>query len=119
MGLGTKKEGLAEKQERILDPGNSNDKRVIQEFERELKPYIGRSKTLFRGTPYQVTLSGFWLYLHEKNLFRYSESHKNGAVVSENLEYYREALRKYNGMGKLIDRRSHMERQEAERSASI
>jgi hypothetical protein len=107
--------------ERDLDPSAPNDKRIILEFEKELEPYRNRSKTLFRGTSYQVTLSGFWLYLHEKNLFRYSERYRTGAVVlrgSEGTLPYLEALRKHNGLCRLMDQRRFREDQENEAMAA-
>jgi hypothetical protein len=107
--------------ERDLDPSMSNDKRIILEFERELEPYRSRSVELFKGTAYQRTLTGFDLYLHEKNLFRYSERNKTGAVVlhgSEGTLPYLEALRKHNGLCRLMDQRRFREDQENEAMAA-
>jgi hypothetical protein len=107
MALGRKKVEAIENAERALNPSNSNDKRIILDFERELEPYRIKSLTLFRGTPFELMLTGFRLYLHEKGLFRYSESYKLGAVVDA--EEYREALRKYEGLGRLLDQRKFAE----------
>ena len=104
-----------------LDPNLPSDNNVIKAFERELEPYQKQSLTLFEGTVYQIRLTGFALYLHEKNLFRYSQKHKHGAVVAtheEGTAPYMEAMRKYAGLCRLNDQRKFREEEElAERIA--
>jgi hypothetical protein len=124
MAFGKPKVDLVGTADRVLDPSNTNDKRIILEFERELEPYLNNSKktlTLFKGTQFEITLTGVRLYMHEKGIYMYTERHKTGAVGWDGLHTppYAEFMRKYAGLQKLWGQRAYMELQEAERVASI
>jgi hypothetical protein len=122
MAFGQQKTETADDGIRSLDPNISNDKRIILDFERELDPYTKRSLTLFPGTRNEIVLRGFSLYLHERNLFRYSERYKLGAVVSHGSEGtlpYLDAMRKYEGLCRLMDQRKYREAQEQEALATV
>ncbi len=98
-----------EYQEKIYDLTNKFDRAAIMEFESMIEPYRLKSLPLFTGTVYQLTLTGFDLYLHEKGIFRFTEKYKLGAIGPGKSEVYREAMAKYITLCKLIDQRSYRE----------
>jgi len=113
MAFGESKQSSAKREP--LNPSLPSDNNVIKAFERELAPYYERTLKLFEGTVYEKTITGFTLYCHEKNLFRYSQKHKHGAVVAtyeEGTAPYMEAQRKYEGLCKLNDQRKFREEEE-------
>jgi len=84
-----------------FDINESEDLRVVKEFEEELKPYMEKTLIIFGKT-----LTGFNLYLHEKRMFCYSKKYPDGAVCFDNLRDYRFALLKWSGLCDLNERRA-------------
>jgi hypothetical protein len=60
----------------FFDIDNSNDLRIIREFEREINPYEGKSYTIG-----EKTVFSFEKYLHDNGIFRFSKKYPNGAVI--------------------------------------
>lgn len=97
-----------------FDIDNSNDLRIVKEFEAELAPYREKSVEIFGNV-----LSGFDLYMHEKGLFRYSKAYPTGAVVGSNLKEYHMVVLKKRGLDDLNYRRQMARQHEAERAEAI
>lgn len=91
------------------DLDNPNDRAEVRRFEKELEPFHQRKVTVLGRE-----LSGFNLFLHENQLFRYSKPYPLGAVVFQNISSYRDALAKYRALSKLRDRREYAGKQEEE-----
>lgn len=91
-----------------------SDRMKVLAFEKELAEYEGRSVTAFGRI-----LSGFDLYLHECNMFRYSERYRNGAVVELNIQKYRDVRMKKRALDDLLLRRKFAREQEEEMNNSI
>lgn len=103
-----KEESLDERYQKFeLD--NSNDRRVIKEFEKEVAPYFDREETWFGKK-----ISGFDLFLHEKNLVRYSQRYPHGAVVFNNLSEYNLVKLKIAALRELWRRRRLAQKHQAE-----
>ena len=97
-----------------FDLDDSNDLRVVKEFENDLRPYFERFEIVFGKK-----LSGYDLYLHENNLFRYTKKYPEGAVFFEKLAEYRMADMKMHALALLWDRRKEAEKYEEERANQI
>jgi hypothetical protein len=104
-----KKQSVATQEREKFDLDNSNDLRIVKEFEQELKPYMAKSIEVFGKT-----LSGFELYLHENGMLRYSKKYPDGAVCFDKLQEYHFAKMKWEALGNLEWRRSEAERHERE-----
>lgn len=73
-----------------FDLTDSNDKRVILEFEKELAPYEERKVVVLKGFgKFEKELSGWQLYCHENGIYRYSTAYPYGAFVLDRLAEYR------------------------------
>ncbi len=73
-----------------FDLTDSNDKRVILEFEKELASYEEQKVVVMRGYgKFEKCLSGFELYLHEHGIYRFSRAYPFGAFVIDKLPEYR------------------------------
>lgn len=92
-----------------FDLDDSNDRRIIHEFEEELKPFTEKTLIIFGKS-----LTGFDLYLHEKNMFRYSKKYPDGAVYFDNLAEYEFVRLKWAALGELNQRRIYAKNKEAE-----
>lgn len=112
MAFGKKQVALQERGKFNLD--NSNDLRVVKEFEQELKPYFARAITVFGKE-----LSGFALYLHENEFFRYSQKYPYGAMVQANLPEFRMVKMKWDALCELNWRRKQAQKHEAENFKSL
>lgn len=93
-----------------FDLDNNNDRLEIMAFEKELDPYFEKSVMMFGRE-----VKGFWLYLHEKGLFRYSRRYPDGAVNFNCLAAYQTANQKYEALGKLKDRRKFAQEEDNQR----
>lgn len=96
------------------DLDNLDDKKVVREFEAEIQPFMSRSIEVFGRV-----LSRFELYLHEKQLLRYTEKYPYGAVNANRLHEFHEANMKWQALQKLWDRRDFAEKQESEHIEQI
>ena len=69
---------------------NSNDRRVIDEFEKELDLYESRAVTVLKNhRTFKRVLSGFELYLHENGIYCYSAQYPLGIFLESKLPEYR------------------------------
>lgn len=79
---------------------------IIKTFESELEVYEGKKPiTVMQGTIFEKKIGGYELYLHEKDLFRYTRKYPNGAVVAENIGLYRDAEKRKRAVDSLRYRR--------------
>ncbi len=100
MGL-TKPSSVREEK---FDLYNSNDRRVIEEFERDLAPYMTMQIVVNKGEEgYEKTLQYFDAYLHAEKIFHYTDTYKNGALVRSRLEDYRLMRLKWDALCRLKD----------------
>jgi hypothetical protein len=76
------------------------DKKVVEIFEKDLLKYFGQEEWHFGHR-----LTGFELLCYRNNFITYSSRYPDGAMVERNLPDYHEALMKFQGYGKLLDRR--------------
>lgn len=82
------------------------DRELIRIFESELEAFAEREPvTILHGTILERKISGYQLYLHEHNLFRYSLPYPNGAIVSANVGLYRDVEKKRRALENLKYRR--------------
>jgi hypothetical protein len=89
-----------------FDLMDSNDKRVILEFEKELAPYEERQVVVLKGFgKFEKPISGFELYLHENGIYRYSTAYPYGAFVVDRLAEYRFLKLKKQALDRLRDSR--------------
>lgn len=80
------------------------DRELIRIFECELEEFAKREPmTILHGTILERKISGYELYLHENNLFRYSPAYPNGAIV--NVGLYRDVEKKRRALESLKYRR--------------
>jgi hypothetical protein len=75
---------------------NYQDLQEIKEFEKLLDAYRHREVSVMGKT-----LKGYELYLHDKNLMRYSTKYPSGAVIMENLREYNLVRMKMQALQKL------------------
>jgi hypothetical protein len=86
---------------------NTNDRRIIDEFENELAPYESRSVTVLQGyKSFERTLSGFSLFLHENGILCYSRAYPLGAFVQDKLKEYRFLKLKMEALTRLRESRN-------------
>jgi hypothetical protein len=86
--------------------GNNNDRRIIDEFEKELAPYEARKVVVLKGFgKFEKEISGFELYLHENGIHRYSTAYPFGAFVVDRLKDYRFLKLKMQALDRLRESR--------------
>lgn len=103
-----------------FDLMDSNDKRVILEFEKELAPYEERQVVVLKGFgKFEKQISGFELYLHEKGIYRYSTAYPYGAFVVDRLAEYRFLKLKKQALDRLRDSRRKAADHEEARMKSL
>lgn len=96
----------SEEREEQFNLGNGNDRRIIDEFERELAPYEARKVTVMQGFgKFERQISGFELYLHENGIHRYTRAYPFGAFVVDKLPEYRFLKLKMQALERLRESR--------------
>lgn len=78
------------------------DREIVRVFECELEDYEKREPvTVMKGTIFEKKLKGYELYLHSKDLFRYSRQYPAGAIVEMNIGQFRDAEMKKKAVDSL------------------
>lgn len=91
----------------MYDLANIKDRKIIQDFDKELNFYESRKLRILGRI-----LTGYQLYLHENSLLCYSANYPNGAVIARNIAKYRDAEAKYRALCDLKNKRAFARRQE-------
>lgn len=90
----------------LFNLGNGNDRRIVDEFEKELAPYEARKVMVLRGFgKFERQISGFELYLHENGIHRYTTAYPFGAFVVDKLPEYRFLKLKMQALERLRESR--------------
>lgn len=97
-----------------FDLNNEQDLFIIKGFEKEIEECFKNPITLFGKV-----LSGYELYLHKRELVRYSSKYPQGAVVFDNLDLYHLAEMKYRALKELWDREKKARKYDDERVQSL